>query len=248
VRGFGARRQTDGGDITFVWKGKSPLTGKQIFLTIGRWGRGDWALDKARTRASEYRDAVRLGRDPAAIRDEQKNMMTIAELADAYMEAVPTMLLRAGRAKKPSTIATDKTRIAHIKELLGDLRVPAVTRAHVETFLHRVAAGETAKPRVGKVHGSTRTGGKGVASRTVGLLGGIFSYAVKLGLRPDNPAHGVVKFAENRRERRLTAEEYKDLDKGLKAARETMPVAADAIRFLGLTGWRRGEVVPPLVV
>lgn len=242
VRGFGARRQTDKGDIIFIWKGQAPITRKQIFLTIGRWGRGDWALDDARRRATEYRDAVRLGRDPAAARDEQKNVMTVAELCDAYLAAAPTMLLRAGRAKKASTLSTDTTRIeAHIKPLMGKLLVPAVTHADIETFMHRVAAGETARPRQG--HGGPRTGGKGAATRTVGLLGAIFSYAVKKQLRADNPIRGVVKYAEKRRERRITAEEYKALSEGLAGIYEANKVGAAAIRFLAITGWRRGEAV-----
>jgi integrase len=242
VRGFGARRQTDEGDIIFVWKGQAPLTKKQVFLTIGRWGRGDWRLDDARRRATEYREAVRLGRDPAAARDELKNMMTVAELCDVYLEAAPTMLLRAGRAKKASTLATDTTRIeAHIKPLLGHLRVPAVTHADIETFMHRVAAGETARPRQG--HGGVRTGGKGAATRTVGLLGAIFTFAIKRQLRADNPIRGVVKFAEKRRERRMTADEYKALAEGLAGVSGANAIGVVAIRFLALTGWRRGEAV-----
>ena len=242
VRGFGARRQTDKGDIIFVWKGQAPITRKQIFLTIGRWGRGDWALDDARRRATEYRDAVRLGRDPAAARDEQKHVMTVAELCAAYLADAPTMLLRAGRAKKASTLATDATRIdAHIIPLLGGLRVPSVTHADIETFMHRVAAGETARPRQG--HGGPRTGGRGAATRSVGLLGAIFTYAIKKQLRADNPIRGVVKFAEKRRERRMTAGEYSQLAAGLVGVGQDNTIGAAAIRFLALTGWRRGEAV-----
>ena len=53
---------------------------------------------------------------------------------------------------------------------------------------------------------STVRGGRGVAGRTW-LLGAIFTYAVRQGLRIDNPVHGVVKFAEGRRQRRLTDDE-----------------------------------------
>jgi hypothetical protein len=56
---------------------------------------------------------------------------------------------------------------------------------------------------------SVTRGGPGVAGRTVGLLGASFTYADRKGVRIDNPAHGVVKFAEGRRERRLIGDEYR---------------------------------------
>jgi hypothetical protein len=50
-------------------------------------------------------------------------------------------------------------------------------------------------------------GGKGTARQTVGLLGAIFGYAVRHRMRLDNPVRGIERFAENRRERRLSEEE-----------------------------------------
>jgi integrase len=245
VRGFGVRVQAKGGDVTFVWKGKNPLTHRQVFITIGRRGKGDWGIDDARRKAAEYRDDVRLGRDPTAPREEaKKHVMTVAELCDAYIDALPTLLLKkARRPKKESTIETDKSRIAsHIKPLLGKLLVPAVTAADVETFMQRVAKGKTAKART-KGRGSPVTGGKGTAARTVGLLGAIFTYAVKQKHRPENPVRGVVRFADAKRERRLTTDEYKALGKGLTAAKEAgmNEYGIAAVRFLALTGWRRSE-------
>ena len=61
-------------------------------------------------------------------------------------------------------------------------------------------------------------GGRGVAGRTIGLLGAIFTYAVRRGIRIDNPVHGVVKFAEGRRQRRLTNDEYRMLGLALLKA------------------------------
>jgi integrase len=89
-------------------------------------------------------------------------------------------------------------------------------------------------------------GGQGAASRTVGLLGALMGYAVRLGLRPDNPVHGVLRPADGRRERRLRVEEYAALGGALAAAEddaEVWPPGIAAIRFLLLTGWRSGEVL-----
>ena len=64
--------------------------------------------------------------------------------------------------------------------------------------MHAVAEGKTAaRTKTGKKRGLARVrGGKGTATRTVGLLGSIFSYAVRHRMRPDNPVHGVVRFAD----------------------------------------------------
>ena len=71
--------------------------------------------------------------------------------------------------------------------------------------MHDVADGKTAgvdqteRPRgVANVRG-----GKGTASRTVGLLGSIFTYAVRHRMRPDNPVRGVERFADGQRKRAI---------------------------------------------
>lgn len=252
VRGMGARRRGEGGDIVFVFKYRSPTErdstgrGRQRFMTLGRWGRGDLGIDDARKAATAQRDALRLGRDPAIERDDCKRMLTVTELCDSYIAALPTLLIRRDRRpKKESTVLNDKSRIeAHIKPLLGTLPVDAVTRKHVTTFMHKVAAGETAKRvKLGKRAVSNVRGGKGVATRTIGLLGAIFSYAVAEGLRADNPVRGVTRFADQKRERRLSDDEYCRLAAGLTAAEDAgvNPAGIAVIRLLLLTGWRRGE-------
>lgn len=252
VRGLGARRRGEGGDVIFVFKYRSPTerdasgNGRQRFVSLGRWGRGDLGIDDARKAATALRDAARLGRDPASERDERKRVLTVAELCDAYVAALPTLLIRRDRRpKKESTVLNDKSRIeAHIKPLLGTLPVDAVTRKHVTIFMHKVASGETAKwEKRGRRAVSNVRGGKGVASRTVGLLGAIFTYAVAEGLRADNPVRGVTRYADQKRERRLSDDEYRALADGLAAAEAdgANPFGIAAVRLLLLTGWRRGE-------
>ena len=61
---------------------------------------------------------------------------------------------------------------------------------------------------------------------------------------PDNPVRGVIRFADGRRERRLSDAEYKMLGKALKEAdgQQIWPAAVAAARFLAFTGWRSGEL------
>lgn len=86
-------------------------------------------------------------------------------------------------------------------------------------------------------------GGAGTAGRTAGLLGGILSYAMSEGVIDRNPAHGVKKPATKRKDRRLSADEYRALGDVLKAAEHEPWQAIAIIRMLCLTGCRRGEIV-----
>jgi integrase len=137
--------------------------------------------------------------------------------------------------------------VRHIKPLLGRLSVAAVTRDDVDGFMHAVAEGKTAtKTKTAKKGGLARVrGGRGTASRTVGLLGSIFSYAVRHRMRPDNPVHGVTRFADGKRERRVSDDEYKALGDALRKgeAESIWPASLAATRFLALTGWRTGEAL-----
>ena len=63
-------------------------------------------------------------------------------------------------------------------------------------------------------------GGAGTATRTVGLLGGILTYAVEAGIISSNPAHGIRKPKDNVRNRRLTEAEYRTLGEMLRAGRQ----------------------------
>jgi integrase len=85
----------------------------------------------------------------------------------------------------------------------------------------------------------------GTASRTIGLLGAIFNYGVKSGICTDNPARGVLRPADGKRDRRLSDDEFVLLHDGLMKATEAgmWPHAVAAARFLALTGWRSGEAI-----
>jgi integrase len=64
-------------------------------------------------------------------------------------------------------------------------------------------------------------------------------------MRPDNPVHGVMRFADGKRDRRLSDAEYGALGLSLREAdaQRFWPAAVAAARFLALTGWRSGEAL-----
>jgi integrase len=247
VSGFGARRQ-NGNAIAYILKYRT-AEGRQRWYTIGRHG-APYTPDTARAEAVRLLGDVARKGDPAAEKIATRKAATVGELCDLYLADAEAgrLLTRRKAAKKPSTLATDRGRIErHIKPQLGRLAVASVTREDADAFMHAIAEGKTAaRIKTAKKRGLARVrGGKGTASRTVGLLGAIFSYAVRHRMRSDNPVHGVTRFADGHRERRLSDTEYKALGGALKAAEAEAiwPAALSASRFLALTGWRSGEAL-----
>lgn len=129
--------------------------------------------------------------------------------------------------------------------MLGNRTVKDLTAADVRRFQQGVIGGKTAADVKTKARGrAIVTGGKGTAARTMGLLGGILTYAVNEGYRPDNPVKGIVRPKDETREWRLDDGGYRALGKRLAAAEANavrwQPVLI--IRAIALTGCRRGEI------
>jgi Arm DNA-binding domain len=181
--------------------------------------------ETARAEAQRILGEVRKGEDPAAAKRARRRAANVSELCDLYLADAEAgrLLTRRKKAKKRSTLEIDKGRIErHIKPLLGRLKVTAVISDDIDNFMHDVAEGKTAgNTKSAKKRGLARVrGGKTTATRTVGLLGGIFSYAVQHRMRQDNPVRGVIRFEDGKRERRLTDDEYKALGDALLKARK----------------------------
>lgn len=247
VPGFAARRQT-GSAVTYVLKYRTTVGRRQRWYTIGRHG-APWTPDTARVQAQRLLGEVAQGNDPAADKKGRRSAISVAELCDVYLKEARAgvVLKRNGRAKRKSTLDIDVGRIErHIKPLLGSLSVAAVTRPDVERFFQDVASGRIKARIKTKPRGLARvSGGKTAANRSAGLLGAIFAYAVRRGMRVDNPVHGLQRFADGRRERRLSEREYAHLGDGISraVAAEIWPAAPAAVKFLTVTGWRTGEAL-----
>lgn len=249
VRGFGVRRR--GGEARSYFIKVLTETGRQRWITIGTHG-SPWTADTARTEALRLLGEVKVeGKDPVAAKIAAKQAMTVAELCDLYLSAADEgrLITRHKRIKKASTLATDRGRIErHIKPLLGAKAVRDLTTTDLggEGFMGAVTVGKTKAKVKTRARGVARvTGGRGTATRTLGLLGAILDFAVKQGIRPDNPARGIARPKDGVRQRILSPEDYRALGMALDAAAagDGNPTAAVQLRLIALTGMRRGEVV-----
>ncbi|MEP7171960.1 MAG: tyrosine-type recombinase/integrase [Aestuariivirga sp.] len=237
--GFGLK-VTRGGRLTYVcqYRTSGGRSGESRRLTIGAHG-SPWTVETARFEARKILGRAANGEDPAHEKQDLKKRLSVSELCDQY--------LRHGCAtKKASTLATDRGRIErHIKPLLGRKKVQDVTRADIKKFLQDVAQGKTAADiKTGKWGRAIVRGGKGAATRTVGLLGGIFAYAADCGMIDTSPVLGVKRFADKRGSRYLSQEELVGLGGALRQAHDDgeNPSALAIIQLLIFTGARKNEI------
>ena len=239
VKGFGLKVNPSGKRV-YVLQYRILGRGTARRFTIGIHG-SPWTPETARKEAVVLLGEIEKGHDPASQKAELKNRKTVSELCDQYLE-------EGCATKKASTLATDKGRIErHIKPLLGKQFIEDVTPNDVRRFMNDIASGKTAADvKTGKFGRARVTGGKGTAARTVGLLGGIFSFAFDEGLVESNPVRGVKRFTDKKAERFLSPAEIAQLGDILAEVEDNHtehPFAVAVIRLLILTGCRKSEIL-----
>lgn len=237
LTGFGVRVRATGAKSFVAVYRTGGRNSPQRRVTIGSVGKIE--ADKAREEAKSIILQAELGQDRAAEKAKLRAEMTFDKVCDLYLK-------EGCESKKASTIATDKGRIErHIKPLLGRKRIGEITRTDVEKFMRDVASGKTAIDEKTKARGRAIVeGGKGTATRTVGLLGGIMSFAVSRQLRADNPVRGVKRYADKKGETFLSSSELGRVGSALAGAEANgaNPSAIAIIRLLAFTGARKSEI------
>lgn len=239
LKGFGVRLETSGAK-TFVvrYRAGGGRRAPRRQMNIGRFG--TVTVEEARCDARRVLGKVAQGNDPAKERTAARRALTVRELCELYLD-------QGVGHKKASTLSTDRGRIKrHIIPLLGNRQITNVGTADVEKFMRDVADGKTARTTKTKPRGKAVVqGGRGTAARTVGLLGAIFTFAVRRQLLSENPAHGVKRYPDSRNETYLSIEDIRKLGSVLSALENEgeNPTGIACLRLLALTGARKGEIV-----
>lgn len=214
--GFGLRVKTTGVK-SFVVQYRNRQTGRSKRKTLGKYG-PTLSLHAAREMARALLADVVRGGDPVAKAQSLRQSPRMAELAEQYMSdhAIPK--------KRPRSVRNDRS-------MLDRYVLPRLGKLHVTEVSHR---------DIQKLH-CQMSETPYQANRTLALISKMFELSIRWGMRSDNPARGVDKFPEQKRDRWLSDVELRRLLKAL--SEHPNQVAANAIRLQLLTGARIGEVL-----
>lgn len=211
-------------------------------FTIGTYSE-TLTADQARKIAKELSHDVANKIDPMGHKKARREALTINQLFDRYL-ASPTFAKKA-----ESTKYVDKGRIErHLRPLLGTSYADLLTADAVRRTQNAIAAGKTAATIKTKARGlATVTGGAGTADKAVLILRAAYSWAISEGILKENPAAAVKVSQPGQRDAIMGgSKDYETLfDTLAKMENEhrMRPAAADAIRFITLTGARKGEAI-----
>lgn len=235
LSGFGIRVRGSG-SMTWIIMYRTQ-EGRLRKFRIGQVG--TLTPDEARREARQKLAAVDRGADPAGEKGALRKAMTVSELCDLFLADEKSRI-------KPTTYKTDQSRIAcHVKPLMGNRKVVSLRPRDIEQLQTDIAAGKSRQPRRDQGRGDHATGGRGVAARTVSMVGTMLEFARRRGIVETNVARGVQKFSIPKRTRFLSHGEYEVLGKAIADAGQLgeNTVGLSAITALVLTGCRRMEIL-----
>jgi integrase len=246
VTGFGVRvRPTGAKSYVVVYRAGTGRGAPVRRYTIGSISR--IAPEQARERAKAILGSVAHGHDPANEKAVERDTPTVSELAERFMADHV-------KAKRKSRT------VDFYQDILNRILKPAVGSTKADKL---------SRLQVNRLHSSLAST-PFQANRMLAVVGSMYAFAGAAGFLPEgtNPARGLEKYKENRRERFLTGEELERLGSAIreaetvgipwavnesqpntkhvpKAARSTKIAssAAAALRLLLFTGCRLREIL-----
>jgi integrase len=215
VSGFGLRIYPTG-KKSFILNYRH--NGRMRLITIGQYGA--ITLDQARTEAKKHHVEIIQGSDPLEERKRERAGETVKDLCAAYIER--------HAVNKKSGKEDQRRIIHHIVPAWGKLKAAAIRRADVAALHAKIG----------------RNNGHYEANRVLALVSSMFTKAELWGILEEgapNPARGVEKFPEEKRERFLQKDELPRFFDAL--AEEPNTTIRDYILMSLLTGARRANVL-----
>jgi integrase len=185
-----------------------------------------WPAEKVWPEAAELRRMIDTGADPRKERKARQDAPTVADLADRF-EAEHLTKRRAATARDYRMMLR-----LYVRPELGNVRVAAVRRSDIDKLHGDIASGKLTPKRQPAPY---------TANRVIATLSKMFALAIGWEMRADNPARGIEREPEEKRQRFLSLAEIARLSAALAAHPEQS--SANATRLLLLTGARRGEAL-----
>jgi integrase len=223
VKGFGLRVMPSG-VRTYILEYRPGAGGRGTAkkrLTLGR--HGAITAVQAREAALDALARIRLGEDPQTEKSRRRASLTVAGLIDAFLRD------HAGSKLKAKTRAHYEGLLAKLRDAHGNLKAATLTRGHVASLRHAMAATPY------------------FANRMLAAVSSCWSWGERHGLLPEghaNPAAKIARFREEGRERFLSSAELARLGDALAQCETRFgPYASGAIRLLCLTGARLNEIL-----
>ncbi len=213
VTGFGVRR-TPTGNTAFIFN--YVVHGRERRMTIG--GYPAWGVTAARDQAKSLRRLVDAGEDPLGQREDARDELTLAELWERYSDEI---LPRKATSTQRNEQSIWKRLILPV---LGRKRISKVEPIDIDRLHNKISL-------------TTPT----QANRCLASLRHVYNTAIRWKLVSESPVGSGLKNREEGRERYLSGDERGRFLAALDRRPDTP--SALALRFLLLTGARRGEVL-----
>ncbi|MDT0619886.1 integrase arm-type DNA-binding domain-containing protein [Salinisphaera sp. P385] len=188
ISGFGVR-VTKSGAKSFVLNYR--VLGRERRYTIGPYPA--WSVAAARERAGVLRRMVDTGIDPMEEREARHSEPTLAEFCDRFLNEHVKPRNRS-RTHQHYAYVVDK----FVRPALGTRKITAIKNDDVRRLHRRISEGQPV-----------------LANRVVAVLSTMFNVAIRWGVCEANPAKGIDKNHEAKRERYLSADELRRVCKAL---------------------------------